>query len=78
MRALIEVNQANMEDRIRKESWRMVFEVTGDFHYLRHSLSYTTFVKSIQMTLKLPMLEVFVTNIVGRRIESGRSFGGWS
>ena len=78
VRALVEVNQANIEDIIRKEAWRMVFEVTGDFHYLRHSLSYTTFVKSIQMTLKLPLLQIFVTNIVGRRIELGRSFGGWS
>ena len=53
-------------------------DVTGDFHYLSHSLSYTTLVKSIQMTPILPMLQVFVTNIVGRRIESGRSLGGWS
>ena len=39
VRAVKEVNQANMEDRIRKESWRMVMEVTGNFHYISHSLS---------------------------------------
>ena len=53
-------------------------KVTGDFHYLSHSPSEATLVKSIQMIPIMPMLQDLVTNIVGRRTESGRNLGGWS